>query len=137
MGTYVTANHVGIESIGMSAMRSNPKLAHHPKPLSHLEGNAYGYERCCSLCRWATGNKYMAQLSYRAYCNTMLCVWCNKYWRSVLDLVGIKEVLFREIILRKNAKEITYQAYFMPTSLRNCMYLHIVQQVIYIGSMLY
>ena len=66
MGTYVTANSIGIESIGMSATRLNPKLPHHPKPLPHLEGKAYGYGRCCSLCRWETGNKCMAQLSYFA-----------------------------------------------------------------------
>ena len=43
MGTYVTDNPVGIESIGMSAMRLNPKLPHHPKLLLHLEEKAYGY----------------------------------------------------------------------------------------------
>ena len=63
MGIYVTANRVGIESIGMSATRLNLKLPHHHGPLPHLEGKAYGYGICCSLCRWETGNKYMAQLS--------------------------------------------------------------------------
>ena len=60
MGTYVTANRVGIELIGMSAIRLNSKLPHHPKTLPHLEGKAYGYRICCSLFRWETGNKYMA-----------------------------------------------------------------------------
>ena len=47
MGTYVTDNRVGIELIGMSATRLNPKLSHHPEPLPHLEGKAYWYVRSC------------------------------------------------------------------------------------------
>ena len=68
-GTYVTANRFGIESIEMSATQLNQKLPHHPEPIPNLEGKAYGYGRLCSLCRWTTGNNYMAQLSYCAYCN--------------------------------------------------------------------
>ena len=104
MGTYVTANHVRIESIRISATRLNPKLPHHPGPIPHLEGKAYGYSRCCTLCRWETGNKSMAQLSCCAYFKTVLCVWCNKSWHSVKDLAGVKDVLCREIIVRNNSK---------------------------------
>ena len=46
----------------------------------------------------------MGQLYYCEDCNTVLCVWCNKYWNSVQDLAGVNEVLCREILLRKNAK---------------------------------
>ena len=46
----------------------------------------------------------MAQLSHFAYCNTVLCVWCNKSWHSVQDLAGVKDVLCQEILLHKNAK---------------------------------
>ena len=51
MGTYFTANPVGVESIEMSAIGLNPKLPHRPETLPHLEGKAYGYRRCCYLCR--------------------------------------------------------------------------------------
>ena len=104
MGTYVTANRVGIELIGMSTMRLNPKLPHHPEPRPHLEGKAYGYGRCCSLCIWATRNKYMSQFSYCEDYNTLLCVWYNNSWKSVQYLAGVKGILCREILLRRNAK---------------------------------
>ena len=104
MGTYVTANRVGIESIVISATRLNPKLPHHLKPLPHLKGKEYGYNKLCSLCRWATGNKYMVQLSYCEYFSTVLCVWCNKSWHIFQNLAGLNYVLGREIILRKNSK---------------------------------
>ena len=46
----------------------------------------------------------MAQLSNCAYCNTVLCVCCNKSWHGVQDLVVVKDVLCQEILLHKNAK---------------------------------
>ena len=46
----------------------------------------------------------MAQFSYCADCNTVLFFWCNKYWRSVQCLAGVKEVLCLDILLRKNSK---------------------------------
>ena len=46
----------------------------------------------------------MAQLYYCADCNTVLCVWYNKYWHSVQDLAVVKDVLCRDILLRENAK---------------------------------
>ena len=104
MVSYVNANRVGIESIGIIETRLNPELHHHPEPLPHLEGKEYGYGICCYLCRWATGKKYTAQWYYCENCNTVLCFWCNKSWHSVQDLAGVKDVMCREILLRKNAK---------------------------------
>ena len=104
MGTYVTANRVGIELIGISATQLKPKLPHHPKPLPHLEGKAYGYGICFSLCRWATGNNSMEIFSYCADFNTLFCVWCNNSCHIVQYLAGIKEVMFQEILLSRNAK---------------------------------
>ena len=138
MGTYVTSNCVSIEPIGISATRLNPRLTHNLKPLPHLEGKAYGYGRCCSLCRWETGNKYMAQLPYCAYFNTVLCVWCNKSWRNVQDLVGVKDVLCQEIILRKNARGNTVVGRFHDNRYYAWYaFAYFTLGYIYIGSMLY
>ena len=46
----------------------------------------------------------MAQLSYCSSCNTVFCVWCNKYWHSVQALAGVKDNLCQDILLRNNAK---------------------------------
>ena len=104
MVTCITANRVGIESIGMSATRLNSNLPHHPEPLPHLEGKSYGYGRCCYLCRCETGNKYMAHFYYCEDCNIVLCVLCNKSWHSVQYIAGVKDVLCQEILLRNNSK---------------------------------
>ena len=108
-GTYVTANRVARGQTHMSSMRLNTSLCHHPIPLPFLLGKPYGYGKCCSLCRWATGNKYTAQLSCCVDCDTILCVWSHKTFHTVKDLVDVKHVLYREILTRKHAKENTTQ----------------------------
>ena len=92
--TYVTATQVANPSSLFHAMRTNPNVCHLPVPVK-------GVGKCCVLCRWATGNKYTAQLSHCEACATSLCVWCYKIFHTIGDLESQKNKISRAILGRK------------------------------------
>jgi len=91
---YVTAVQVKDRSSVLHGKRLNPVLSHLPSPVVRA-GDA------CTLCRWATGNKYRAQISHCDDCNVTLCVWCYKTFHTVEDLEAQKGAMCVEILARK------------------------------------
>ena len=95
----VTAVCVADESSLLHTIRLDRSLPHFPTPVVQ-DNNG----KCCAVCRWATGNKYKAQLSYCDDCNTTLCVWCYKTYHTEVHLDSRREELGDKIIARKVAK---------------------------------
>jgi len=79
--------------------RLNDELQHLAEPESRNTGG-----KCCSLCRYATGKKYSAQLLTCKDCNVSLCMWCFKPFHTLTDLTKEKRRLCKQILARKNPK---------------------------------
>jgi len=96
----MTSSRVSSTGSLFNTMRMNPNVCHLPVP---LEDATLWQSKCCSMCCWATGRKYKAQLSYCEGCGVALCVWCFKSFHTVEDLHLKKDMFCLEIVARKAA----------------------------------
>ena len=80
-------------------MQLNPHVCYLPVPVTQEKrGN-----KCCAMCRWATGKNYTAHVSSCEGCNVVLCVWCFKSFHTVKDLEARRDMICLEIVARKNS----------------------------------
>jgi len=82
-----------------NTLRLNDELRHLAEPDKRKTGG-----RCCSLCRYATGKKYSAQLLNCSDCKVSLCMWCFKPYHTLIDLTKEKTVLCKQILAQKKPK---------------------------------
>jgi hypothetical protein len=96
-GRYMTSASLASTGSIFNEMRLNPTLCHLPVPVEERCHSS----KCCTLCRWATGKKYKAQVSWCEACSVALCVWCFKSFHTVVDLQLKKDMFCLEIVARK------------------------------------
>ena len=95
---FVTASRVQDESSIVHQMQFNPRVCHLPVPVVQVKSG----NKCCALCRWATGKKYCGQVSFCEGCKVVLCVWCFKSFHTVPDLAEKRDMIYLETVARKN-----------------------------------
>ena len=92
-GAFATVKRLEDPGTSFQAMRLDRDLCHLPVPASKKSN--------CTLCRWATGNQYRAQIGYCEACKVNLCVWCFKTFHTEEKLGAKKEEICAEILARK------------------------------------